>query len=114
MVPRAVPTSSARSRWASSPTSRCGGWTACGHAGIADPVAALVFGSRPPLAMLLVGGQVLVEDDVLLTADERDAGVRGVAGGAAADGEEGAMTDVSTRAGVRDGVGESPRGRTAR
>ncbi len=42
------------------------------HAGIADPVAALVLGSRPPLAMLMVSGQVLVEDDVLLTADERD------------------------------------------
>ncbi len=42
------------------------------HAGIADPVAALVLGSRPPLAMLMVNGQVLVEDDVLLTADERD------------------------------------------
>ena len=40
------------------------------HAGIADPVAALVLGSRPPLAMLMVSGQVLVEDDVLLTADE--------------------------------------------
>jgi cytosine/adenosine deaminase-related metal-dependent hydrolase len=40
------------------------------HAGIADPVAALVLGSRPPLAMLMVNGQVLVEDDVLLTADE--------------------------------------------
>ena len=42
------------------------------HAGIADPVAALVLGSRPPLAMLMVDGQVLVEDDVLLTADQRD------------------------------------------
>jgi cytosine/adenosine deaminase-related metal-dependent hydrolase len=42
------------------------------HAGIADPVAALVLGARPPLAMLMVSGQVLVEDDVLLTADERE------------------------------------------
>ncbi|MGZ8741476.1 MAG: 8-oxoguanine deaminase [Nocardioides sp.] len=41
------------------------------HAGIADPVAALVLGSRPPLAMLMVNGEVVVEDDVLLTADER-------------------------------------------
>ncbi len=40
------------------------------HAGIDDPVAALVLGSRPPLAMLMVDGEVVVEDDVLLTADE--------------------------------------------
>jgi cytosine/adenosine deaminase-related metal-dependent hydrolase len=42
------------------------------HAGIADPVAALVLGSRPPLRMLMVDGRVVVEDDVLLTADEQD------------------------------------------
>ena len=40
------------------------------HAGIADPVAALVLGSRPPLKQLLVNGTAVVEDDVLLTADE--------------------------------------------
>ena len=40
------------------------------HAGIDDPVAALVLGSRPPLAMVMVDGQVVVEDDVLLGADE--------------------------------------------
>jgi cytosine/adenosine deaminase-related metal-dependent hydrolase len=40
------------------------------HAGIDDPVAALVLGSRPPLAALLVDGKLVVEDDVLLTADE--------------------------------------------
>jgi cytosine/adenosine deaminase-related metal-dependent hydrolase len=42
------------------------------HAGIDDPVAALVLGSRPPLAMLMVDGHVVVEDDVLLTAEEPD------------------------------------------
>jgi cytosine/adenosine deaminase-related metal-dependent hydrolase len=42
------------------------------HAGIDDPVAALVLGSRPPLTMLMVDGVVVVEDDVLLTADEQD------------------------------------------
>lgn len=41
------------------------------HAGIDDPVAALVLGSRPPLRLLLVDGVPVVEDDVLLTADER-------------------------------------------
>jgi cytosine/adenosine deaminase-related metal-dependent hydrolase len=41
-----------------------------GHAGCEDPVAALVLGSRPPLARLLVGGTTVVADDVLLTADE--------------------------------------------
>jgi cytosine/adenosine deaminase-related metal-dependent hydrolase len=40
------------------------------HAGCEDPVAALVLGSRPPLARLLVGGATVVEDDVLLTTDE--------------------------------------------
>jgi cytosine/adenosine deaminase-related metal-dependent hydrolase len=40
------------------------------HAGCEDPVAALVLGSRPPLARLLVGGRTVVEDDVLLTTDE--------------------------------------------
>ncbi|HEX5771340.1 MAG TPA: amidohydrolase family protein, partial [Nocardioidaceae bacterium] len=39
------------------------------HAGIDDPVAALVLGSRPPLRLLLVDGVPVVEDDVLLTAD---------------------------------------------
>ena len=45
---------------------------ALAHAGIDDPVAALVLGSRPPLAMLMVDGEVVVADDVLLTADEDD------------------------------------------
>jgi cytosine/adenosine deaminase-related metal-dependent hydrolase len=41
-----------------------------GHAGIADPVAALVFGSAPPLELLTVSGRVVVERDELRTADE--------------------------------------------
>jgi cytosine/adenosine deaminase-related metal-dependent hydrolase len=41
-----------------------------GHAGIADPVTALVFGSAPPLELLTVGGEVVVERDRLQTADE--------------------------------------------
>ncbi len=40
------------------------------HAGIDDPVAALVLGTRPPLRLLLVDGAVVVEDDVLRTVDE--------------------------------------------
>jgi cytosine/adenosine deaminase-related metal-dependent hydrolase len=40
------------------------------HAGIADPVAALVLGPRPPLELLLVGGRAVVETGHLLTADE--------------------------------------------
>ena len=40
------------------------------HAGCADPVAALVLGSRPPLEMLLVNGVPVVEQDRLVTADE--------------------------------------------
>ncbi len=49
------------------------------HAGNDDPVASLVLGSRPPLARLLVGGVSVVEDDVLLTADERDLAARATA-----------------------------------
>lgn len=40
------------------------------HAGIDDPVAALVLGSRPGLRLLLVNGAPVVEDDALLTAEE--------------------------------------------
>jgi 8-oxoguanine deaminase len=41
-----------------------------GHAGIADPVAALVLGPLPPLELLLVGGQAIVAQDRLSTLDE--------------------------------------------
>ena len=44
------------------------------HAGIADPVAALVLGSPPPLELLLVGGRPVVERDGLVTVDEDAAG----------------------------------------
>ncbi|MBP2477375.1 cytosine/adenosine deaminase-related metal-dependent hydrolase [Crossiella equi] len=40
------------------------------HTGIADPVAALVFGTVPPLARLVVGGRSVVVDDELRTASE--------------------------------------------
>jgi cytosine/adenosine deaminase-related metal-dependent hydrolase len=43
-----------------------------GHAGIEDPVTALVFGPPAPLARLLVGGRTIVADGVLQTADEQD------------------------------------------
>jgi cytosine/adenosine deaminase-related metal-dependent hydrolase len=39
------------------------------HAGIDDPVAALVFGALPPLALLLVDGDPVVEGGALRTAD---------------------------------------------
>jgi cytosine/adenosine deaminase-related metal-dependent hydrolase len=42
------------------------------HAGIADPVAALVLGARPPLELLLVNGQPVVERDQLVNVDERE------------------------------------------
>jgi cytosine/adenosine deaminase-related metal-dependent hydrolase len=41
------------------------------HAGIADPVAALVLGARPPLELLLVNGKPVVERDRLVTVDEQ-------------------------------------------
>lgn len=39
------------------------------YAGIADPVAALAFGPGRPVDLLLVGGEVVVEDAELRTAD---------------------------------------------
>ncbi len=41
------------------------------HAGIADPVAALVLGSAAPLELLLVNGRAVVERDHVLTVDEQ-------------------------------------------
>ena len=42
------------------------------HAGIADPVAALVFGALPPLRLLLVAGRTVVEDDESSVVSEVD------------------------------------------
>jgi cytosine/adenosine deaminase-related metal-dependent hydrolase len=47
------------------------------HAGVGDPVVALVLGSPPPLELLLVGGRSVVEDGRLVTVDE-DAAARDV------------------------------------
>jgi cytosine/adenosine deaminase-related metal-dependent hydrolase len=41
------------------------------HAGIADPVAALVLGPPPPLELLLVNGRAIVEHDRVITVDEQ-------------------------------------------
>ncbi len=43
------------------------------HADIADPVAALVLGARPPLELLIVNGEVVVQQDRVVTVDERRA-----------------------------------------
>jgi cytosine/adenosine deaminase-related metal-dependent hydrolase len=43
------------------------------HAGIADPVAALVLGPPPPLELLLVNGKTVVERDRVVTVDEQEA-----------------------------------------
>jgi cytosine/adenosine deaminase-related metal-dependent hydrolase len=42
------------------------------HAGIADPVAALVFGSPAPLELLLVDGKPVVTNNELRTADDAE------------------------------------------
>jgi cytosine/adenosine deaminase-related metal-dependent hydrolase len=42
------------------------------HADITDPVAALVLGPPAPLALLTVGGRIVVEDAELRTADEAE------------------------------------------
>lgn len=49
-----------------------------GHAGIADPVAALVLGTPGRPDTLLVNGRIVVQDGALQTADEHDI-VRGLA-----------------------------------
>ncbi|OLB67231.1 MAG: 8-oxoguanine deaminase [Actinobacteria bacterium 13_2_20CM_2_72_6] len=43
-----------------------------GHAGIADPVAALVFGAPAPLTLLLVNGEPVVRDGMLCRVDADD------------------------------------------
>ncbi|HUZ54790.1 MAG TPA: 8-oxoguanine deaminase [Streptosporangiaceae bacterium] len=43
------------------------------HADVADPVAALVLGARPPLELLIVNGDIVIERDQLVTVDERAA-----------------------------------------
>jgi cytosine/adenosine deaminase-related metal-dependent hydrolase len=40
------------------------------HAGIADPVAALVLGTPPPLELLLVQGRAVVRHDAMVDVDE--------------------------------------------
>ncbi len=45
-----------------------------GHADIADPVVALVFGPPAPLQLLLVNGNVVVEANELRTADAYELG----------------------------------------
>jgi len=48
------------------------------HAGIADPIAALVFAALPPLRLLLAGGRPVVEDGACVGVSEVDvvAGLR--------------------------------------
>ena len=41
------------------------------HAGIDDPVAALILGGQAPLELLLVGGRPVVRDNQLTTVDDR-------------------------------------------
>ncbi len=41
------------------------------HVDIVDPVAALILGDRPPLELLLVAGQPVVERDRLVRVDEQ-------------------------------------------
>jgi cytosine/adenosine deaminase-related metal-dependent hydrolase len=53
------------------------------HAGIADPVAAFVLGMPPPLELLLVNGNPVVEHDRLVTVDEEQVTAAARAAGAA-------------------------------
>jgi cytosine/adenosine deaminase-related metal-dependent hydrolase len=47
-----------------------------GHAGIDDPVAALVFGPPAKVELLLVGGRPVVSDGHLIGADESELAAR--------------------------------------
>ena len=69
---RAGPTRSARSRSASRPTSRCGGWTPWPTTTSTTRSPALVLGSPPPLELLLVQGRPVVERDRLVAVDEAE------------------------------------------
>jgi cytosine/adenosine deaminase-related metal-dependent hydrolase len=60
------------------------------HIDIADPVAALVLGSPPPLELLLVNGRPVVEHDRLVNVDE--------------DAVAGAALDASTKLMSKAGV----------
>ena len=51
------------------------------HAGIADPVAALVLGAPPPLELLLVHGRPVVERGRVLTIDAEKAAADAAAAG---------------------------------
>lgn len=44
------------------------------HAGIEDPVTALILGAAPPLAALVVNGRIVVRDGEIRTIDEAAAG----------------------------------------
>ncbi|MFE7797217.1 8-oxoguanine deaminase [Nocardia sp. NPDC057440] len=46
------------------------------HAGIDDPVTALILGSAPPLAALIVNGREVVRDDEVRTVDEQTVGAQ--------------------------------------
>ena len=48
------------------------------HANIADPVAALVLGGRPPLELLVVNGEIVVERDQVVMVDEHAAAAAAV------------------------------------
>jgi cytosine/adenosine deaminase-related metal-dependent hydrolase len=51
------------------------------HAGIADPVAALLLGPPPPLELLLVQGRPVVERGQVLTIDAQHAAAEAAAAG---------------------------------
>ncbi len=61
-----------------------------GHAGIADPIAALVLGPLPRLRLLVRGGRIVVRDGHLLAASEVDLTreLRGAAGRIRANAQE--------------------------
>jgi cytosine/adenosine deaminase-related metal-dependent hydrolase len=83
------------------------------HAGIEDPVAALVLGPPAPLELLLVNGQPVVERDAVITVDERQAAAAAsrasatLLARAGAKGSAGAGVSGGSSAGSRPGAGAS-------
>lgn len=48
------------------------------HAAVEDPIVAFAYGQTPPLTRLLVGGDTIVEDDVLVSAPQDEIGKAGL------------------------------------
>ena len=113
------PATTRSARWRSASSADLALWRldGLGHAGIDDPVAALVFGPPAPLELLLVGGRPVVERGELRTADAERAGPRRARRAHRTADREGAMTATPRpsrpRSPAASGSSPAPAGRHA-